>query len=305
VRDGASSAAATYGWDMRIANIDGRAKLAAGPVLLDVAEVSRGRFGPDLPSLYDDWDAFRSWADSVVASQGEPGGAAFTASDLGAPSAWPRQVFAIALNYVDHAAESGTAPPSEPLVFAKFVSAFAAPVSEVVLPEGNVDWECELVVVIAHRAHHVDESTAWDHVAGVTVGQDLSERLLQRRGPVPQFGLGKSYPGFAPTGPMLVTPDELDDPDDLAIGCEVNGQVMQDARTSHMIFPVPALISYLSKVVTLLPGDVIFTGTPPGVGMGRSPQVFLRPGDRLTSHIEGIGGLEQTFVSGSGNAVTG
>jgi 2-keto-4-pentenoate hydratase/2-oxohepta-3-ene-1,7-dioic acid hydratase in catechol pathway len=120
--------------------------------------------------------------------------------------------------------------------------------------------------------------------------------VLQRRGPVPQFGLGKSYPGFAPTGPVLVTLDEFQNPDDLAIGCEVNGQSMQDARTSNMIFSVPALVAFLSGVLTLLPGDVIFTGTPPGVGMGRNPPVFLKPGDRLRSWIEGIGELEQRFV---------
>jgi 2-keto-4-pentenoate hydratase/2-oxohepta-3-ene-1,7-dioic acid hydratase in catechol pathway len=121
--------------------------------------------------------------------------------------------------------------------------------------------------------------------------------VLQRSGPVPQFGLAKSHPGFAPSGPVLVTADEFDDPDDLAIGCDVNGHSMQAARTSDMIFPVPALIAYLSQVVTLLPGDVIFTGTPPGVGMGRDPQVFLAPGDHLRSYIEGIGELHQQFVA--------
>ena len=206
-------------------------------------------------------------------------------------------MFAVALNYVDHAAESGNEPPEQPLIFPKYVSAFSGPVTDVVLPEGNVDWECELVAVISRAAHRVSAEEAWSYVAGLTVGQDISERVLQRSGPVPQFGLGKSYPGFAPSGPVLVTPDELPDPDDLAIGCEVNGEVMQSGRTRDMIFPVADLIAFISRVVTLYPGDVIFTGTPPGVGMGRRPPVFLKPGDRLTSHIEGIGEMQQTFVS--------
>jgi 2-keto-4-pentenoate hydratase/2-oxohepta-3-ene-1,7-dioic acid hydratase in catechol pathway len=205
-------------------------------------------------------------------------------------------VFAVALNYLAHAEESGRAAPDAPLVFAKYVSAFTGPVTEVALPPGNVDWECELVAIISRPARRISVTDGWAHVAGLTVGQDLSERVLQRSGPAPQFGLAKSHPGFAPTGPVLVTADEFSDPDDLAIGCEVNGETMQSARTSLMIFPVAELIAYLSTVVTLLPGDVIFTGTPAGVGMGRTPPIYLRPGDHLRSWVEGIGALHQRFV---------
>ena len=286
---------------MRIANVGGRAKLiVADNLAVDVATASEGRFGPELPRLYAEWADFRSWAEDL--DLGGSGGSAttepFSASIAGPPSPAPRQVFAVALNYVDHAAESGFKPPENPLFFTKFVSAFTGAVSEVVLPEGRVDWECELVAVISRAARRVDAADAWDHVAGLTVGQDISERALQRSGPSPQYSLAKSYPGFAPTGPVLVTPDEFADPDDLAIGCEVNGASMQSARTSDMIFPVGGLIAYLSARLTLFPGDVIFTGTPPGVGMGRDPQVFLQPGDRLVSRIEGIGELNQTFVRG-------
>jgi 2-keto-4-pentenoate hydratase/2-oxohepta-3-ene-1,7-dioic acid hydratase in catechol pathway len=284
---------------MRIANVAGRAKLVVGEqTAVDVAEASGRRFGPELPGLYDDWDDFRRWADEFLAdkSAADLASEPFSPSITGPPSPAPKQVFAVALNYVDHAAESGLKPPEQPLVFAKYLSAFSGPVTHVMLPEGHVDWECELVVVISRPAHGIDEADGWSYVAGLTVGQDISERVLQRSGPVPQFGLGKSHPGFAPTGPVLVSPDEFDNPDDLALGCEVNAQVMQNARTSDMIFPVATLISYLSKVVTLYPGDVIFSGTPPGVGMGRQPPVFLQPGDRLSSHIEGIGELHQTFV---------
>ena len=313
---------------MRIANVGGRVKLivdAAGqasPLAVDVAEASGHQFGPEPAGVYEAWPEFRPWADKVLASPGRGPTETTAATEMtvatettaatagataslpfdpaaaGPPSPAPRQVFAVALNYRDHAAESGFSAPDDPLIFSKFVSAFSGPVSEVKLPEGQVDWECELVAVISRPAHRIDRADAWSYVAGVTVGQDLSERVLQRKGPAPQYGLGKSYPGFAPTGPVLVTPDEFANPDDLAIGCEVNGRTMQNARTSDMIFPVPDLVAYLSEVVTLLPGDVIFTGTPPGVGQGRKPPVFLAPGDHLSSHIEGIGELHQRFVAG-------
>jgi 2,4-didehydro-3-deoxy-L-rhamnonate hydrolase len=286
---------------MRIANVGGRAKLIVerGLAAVDVADSSGGLFDPEPAALFDRWPEFRAWAAETLSADGDSPleSVPFDPDRTGPPSPAPRQVFAVALNYGDHAAESGHAPPADPLIFPKYLSAFSGPVSQVVLPAGNVDWECELVAVIGRTAHHIEEADGWSYVAGLTVGQDISERVLQRKGPVPQFGLGKSYPGFAPTGPVLVTPDEFADPDDLAIGCEVNGQRMQAARTSDMIFPVPALIAFLAGVVTLLPGDVIFTGTPPGVGAGRQPPVFLAPGDDLTSHIESIGELHQRFVA--------
>lgn len=284
---------------MRIANVGGRAKLVvAGDRAVDIASVSDGRFGPDLAGLYEQWAEFRGWAEDGDPGKAESSAATepFSATMAGPPSSTPRQVFAVALNYVDHAAESGFKAPDDPLFFTKFVSAFSGAVTEVALPEGKVDWECELVAVVGRTAHRVGPEQGWSYVAGVTVGQDISERALQRSGPAPQYSLAKSYPGFAPTGPVLVTADEFDDPDDLAIGCSVNDTVMQSARTSDMIFPVASLVSYLSQRVTLFPGDVIFTGTPPGVGMGRDPQVFLHPGDRLRSYVEGIGELQQTFV---------
>jgi len=207
-------------------------------------------------------------------------------------------VFAIGLNYREHAAESGFAVPDTlPPVFTKFPTAITGPISTVAMPAGgHTDWEVELVAVIGTRAYRAPAS--WEHVAGLTVGQDLSERITQMTGPAPQFGLGKSFPGFAPMGPCLVTPDEFADPDDLELGCSINGEQMQKGRTRDLIFSVPSLVAKLSAVLPLLPGDVIFTGTPAGVGVGRTPQRFLAPGDKLVSYVEGIGELHQTLVEG-------
>jgi 2-keto-4-pentenoate hydratase/2-oxohepta-3-ene-1,7-dioic acid hydratase in catechol pathway len=278
---------------MRIANLSGRLSLIVGEGAVDVAEASGGRFGPAVQEVYERFDEFRDWAAST--SIPAPG-RAFDPVQLGSPAPAPRQLFAIGLNYRAHARESGFAPPPAPAVFTKFATSIAGPHGEVHLPEGKVDWEVELVAVIGRHTHQASEADAWRYVAGLTVGQDLSERALQMVGSAPQFSLAKSYPGFTPMGPWLVTPDELADPDDLELRCAIDGEQMQKGRTSELIFSVPALIAQLSAVLPLLPGDVIFTGTPAGVGMGRSPQRYLQPGEVLTSSIEGIGELRQTFV---------
>ncbi|MTD53248.1 fumarylacetoacetate hydrolase family protein [Amycolatopsis pithecellobii] len=282
---------------MRIANVDGRLTLLTPDGPVDVATASGGRFGPDPQAAYESFDDLRRWAQD----QGGPAAGAETGIGdprlLGPVAPAPRQVFAIGVNYRDHAAEGGLGTlPDEPMVFTKYPSSFSGPVTDVPLPAGSVDWEVELVAIVSRTARGVDSSRAWEYVAGLTVGQDLSERQLQLRGPLPQFSMAKSHPGFSPTGPVLVTPDELPNPDDLEIGCAVNGEQVQKARTTSMIFPVPQLVAYLSTIVTLYPGDVIFTGTPSGVGAGRTPQRFLRPGDELSSWVEGIGELKQRFV---------
>lgn len=288
---------------MRIGNIEHRAVIvlerAGGPVAVDVHKASGGRFGPDPRGVYDDWAAFAAWVAETPEAQLAQTATPVALEELGAPSPEPRQILAIGLNYHDHAAESGfEAPQDLPPVFTKFVSSLSGPVTEVVLPPGgDTDWEVELVVVIGRQASQVDEANAWDHVAGLTVGNDLSERVVQLRGPAPQFGLGKSFPGFAPTGPWLVTPDEVADRDDLEIRSLLDGEVVQHGRTSQLIVPVARLIAELSAVVTLYPGDLIFTGTPAGVGLGRSPQRYIQPGEVLESSIEGIGVLRQSFVA--------
>jgi 2-keto-4-pentenoate hydratase/2-oxohepta-3-ene-1,7-dioic acid hydratase in catechol pathway len=277
---------------MRIANLAGRLSIIVDELAVDVADASDNRFGPQVQDIYECFDEFREWA----ASGTLPAGRGFDPAELGAPAPHPRQLFAIGLNYSEHASESGFAAPPSPAVFTKFVTSIAGPFAEVALPPGNVDWEVELVVVIGRRAFHVREPEAWSHVAGLTVGQDISERVLQMVGSVPQFSLAKSFPGFTPMGPWLVTADEFDNPDDLELTCAIDGEQMQKGRTSELIFSVPALIANLSAVLPLLPGDVIFTGTPAGVGMGRSPQRYLQPGQTLTSSIEGIGEMRQVLV---------
>ncbi|HWD05907.1 MAG TPA: fumarylacetoacetate hydrolase family protein [Amycolatopsis sp.] len=284
---------------MRIANLLDRLVLItpAGTGALDVERASAGRFGCDPQAIYDRWDEFTSWAAGADLSDARP----FRSVDLRAPVPAPRQVLAIGLNYAQHAAEAGVAVPDAPTVmFTKWSSCLTGPVTEVELPEqGHTDWEVELVVVIGRRAFRISPEDAWEHVAGLTVGQDLSERILQSAGPSPQFSLGKSLPGFGPTGPWLVTPDEFDDRDDLELGCSINGEQMQKGRTRDLIFSVPAMIATLSERLPLLPGDLLFTGTPAGVGLGRTPQRWLAPGDELVSYVTGIGELRQRFVAAS------
>ncbi|UYK40486.1 fumarylacetoacetate hydrolase family protein [Microbacterium terricola] len=279
---------------MRIANLAGRLVLVTGhpaePLAVDVAEASGGRFGPDPMSAFADWAGFRAWAAEVDAQ-----GVGFTRTDLGPPVPRPGQIFAIGINYREHADEAGYPPDSLPVTFTKFASSLTGPEATVELPEGNVDWEVELVVVIGTGGHRIPRDTAWEHIAGLTVGQDLSERVAQLDGQRPQFSLAKSHPGFSPTGPWVVTPDEFADPADLAISCALDGETLQSSRTSRMIYDVPELIARLSAVVTLWPGDIIFSGTPSGIGNARTPKRFIRPGEVLTSTIEGVGELTTRF----------
>jgi 2-keto-4-pentenoate hydratase/2-oxohepta-3-ene-1,7-dioic acid hydratase in catechol pathway len=279
---------------MRIANLDGRLVLNYPDGATDVEKASDGRFAADPQAVFARWDEFVAWAGGLRAPLAGP----FDPGHLEAPAPRPSQVFAIGLNYADHVGESKMQPPPEPAVFTKFQTSIGGPNDVVRLPTATVDWEAELVVVIGRRAVSVDAARAWDHVAGVTVGQDLSERTRQLVGTPPQFSIGKSFPGFSPIGPEIVTPDELADRDDLEIGCSINGEIVQHARTSDLIFSVASLIERLSAILPLNPGDIIFTGTPSGVGHARSPKRYLAPGDVLETWISGVGRLRNTFVEG-------
>lgn len=279
---------------MRIGNLSGRLSLFTAAGAVDVERTSEGRFSSDPQSIYDVWDDFIGWA----ATAEDADAVDFDPADLGAPTPSPAQVFAIALNYQAHAAESNfDVPDTFPPVFTKFPTSLSGPVTTVVMPPGgNVDWEVELVAVIGRRAEHVAARDAWSYVAGLTAGQDISERITQLSGPAPQFSLGKSFPGFSPVGPWVVTVDEFADRDDIELQCAVDGETVQHGRTSDFVFNVSALIEGLSRVTPLLPGDIIFCGTPSGVGVGRNPQRFLKAGEELVSQVSGIGELRQKFI---------
>ena len=276
---------------MKLANVNGRAALVVDGKAVDIATASNGSFGPSISGIYDNWSAFNAWASTATL----PSGTAFADSDLDAPSPAPTQVFAIGLNYRAHAAEGGSDVPAAPAVFTKFQSCLGRPFDSVKSVPGAHDYEAELVLVIGREAHQVAAADAWSYIAGVTIGQDYSERITQNAAGK-HFSLGKSFPGFGPTGPWLVTVDELANPDDLAIECNVSGDVRQSSRTSNMVFPVSTLIEYISGIVTLMPGDIIFTGTPEGVGYARKPPALLSAGDVVTTTIEGIGVIRQTIV---------
>lgn len=219
---------------------------------------------------------------------------------LGPPVAQPRNIYCVGLNYSDHAAESGLAVPDEPILFNKSSGAFSGPHDPILWADTmtRLDWEVELGVVIGEPALAVAEANALDHVFGYTVVNDVSERHWQQeRGG--QWMKGKSYPNFCPTGPWLVTRDEVPDPQSLDLWLDVNGAREQSGTTARMIFPVAAIVAYMSRFLRLERGDLICTGTPPGVGAGKNPPRFLRPGDRVALGIDGLGRQEQV-VGGAG-----
>jgi 2-keto-4-pentenoate hydratase/2-oxohepta-3-ene-1,7-dioic acid hydratase in catechol pathway len=278
---------------MIFANHAGRASLVVGDAIVDVFEASGGVFGPDPMSVYEDWPAFARFAASCT-----NGNAPLDVTALRNPVPAPRQVFAIGLNYRSHAEESNMEIPSVPATFTKFPASLSGPFDDIELVGGAVDWEVELVVVIGTRCDRVKQEDAWSHVAGLTVGQDVSDRALQFAAGA-QFSLGKSRRTYGPMGPWLVSLDEVVDPNDLALGCSLNGETMQHARTSDLIFSVPRLVAELSAVLALWPGDVIFTGTPGGIGATRQPAKFLREGDVLETWVEGIGTIRNRCVASS------
>ena len=288
---------------MRFANHRGRLVLITSDVEtegldgargIDLHGATEGRI-PAEPEL-----AYERWAE-VVALAGELTDGAETTIELdqlGSPSPRPRQIFGIGVNYADHGAEADMAIPEVPLVFTKLSTAITGPFGAIPLSSQSVDWEVEIVVVIGRLARHVASEAAWEFVAGVTAGQDLSDREIQWRPQAsPQFGLGKSLPGFAPTGPVLVTPDEYPDPDDIELACRLNGEEVQRSSSAQMLLSVPEIISYLSGILPLHPGDVIFTGTPSGIGMTREPPRYLKAGDGLESFVARVGSMSHTFAA--------
>lgn len=216
---------------------------------------------------------------------------------LGAPISRPSKIVCVGLNYAQHAKESGMTLPKEPVLFFKSTTAICGPNDAVIIPRGSekTDWEVELALIIGKRASYVSEAEAMDYVAGYVVHNDISERAfqLEREG---QWVKGKSNDTFAPLGPWLVTSDEVKDPHHLDLWLKLNGTIMQSSNTSDMVFKVPELISYISQFMTLMPGDVISTGTPFGVGLGLDPQLYLKAGDEMELGIEGLGIARQQVI---------
>ena len=214
---------------------------------------------------------------------------------LGAPLVRPSKIVCVGLNYAKHAAESGMAVPKEPVLFFKATSAMVGPNDDVIIPKGSekTDWEVELAVVIGKKASYVSEANALDHVAGYVLHNDYSERAFQieREG---QWVKGKSCDTFAPVGPFIATKDEIKDPNNLHLWLKLNGETVQDSSTSDFIFNVQEVVSYISQFMTLLPGDIISTGTPFGVGLGFNPPKYLKAGDVVELGIEGLGSSKQT-----------
>lgn len=270
----------------RFASKNGRAQLVVGSNnhLVDLAEASNGAFSSEPIEAFRRWSEVRTFAATVT-----DGGVPCDVNELDAPSPWPLQVFGIGLNYRSHAEESGMDIPKTPLTFTKFSSSVAHGNADIPLGGTSVDWEVELVAVIGEGGRNISKADAWNHVAGICVGQDISDRGLQFASTPPQFNLGKSRQNYSPFGPWLIDAQDVANRDALHMTCSLNGEIVQDTTTDDLIFNVSDIISYLSGIVQLLPGDVIYTGTPGGVGVSRKPPVFLKPGDVLVSTIDGIG----------------
>ena len=217
---------------------------------------------------------------------------------IGSPIARPSKILCIGLNYAKHAKETGAAIPTEPILFMKSTSSLTGPYDNIIIPKNSekTDWEVELAVVIGKKASYVSEAEAMDYVAGYVLHNDVSERAFQlERGGT--WDKGKGCDSFAPLGPWLVTKDEIPNPHTLRLWLSLNGKMMQDSNTDDLIFNIPQLISYSSQFMTLLPGDVISTGTPAGVGLGFSPNIYLKPGDVVELGIDGLGSSKQTVVA--------
>lgn len=281
---------------MRIVNWQGRAALALDGRAVDIERASGGRIGADPLNAYAAVDALQELASDATASEVDP---ELVGSQLSAPVPRPRQVIAVGLNYAEHAREGGREPEKvDPMIFTKFPSSITGPFGELELPDGFVDYEAELVAVVGRGGRNISAADALDRLAGLTCGQDLSERIRQLSPPMPQqFSLAKSLAGFSPIGPSVVSLDELADPNDLAIECVLSGETVQSARTSEMIFNLAEIVEYVSRYLELLPGDLIFTGTPAGIGYARQPQRRIQIGDELVTRIEGLGEMTHRFVA--------
>ena len=275
----------------RLANIDGRAALVSGENYYDLEKISQGNFSQDPMQALEalsELSALGAQLDNF-----EPSGQ-LADVELGPPVPNPKNCYAVGLNYRNHAEESNMAMPPVPMVFTKHTSCISGPTADIEMRSDYVDYEAELVAVIGKPGKDIAKETAWQHVAGLCVGQDISDRPMQFSAAPPQFNLGKSFDTFGPIGPVLTSLESLQDYHSMEIQCNVSGEVRQKDNVSDLIFDIPYLIAYLSEIVTLKTGDIIFTGTPAGVGVIDGK--YLRDGDMLTTSIEGLGTLRNRCV---------
>ena len=281
---------------LQLASVQGRAHFVIGSStefrVVDVEHSSKGSLPSDVMSCYSVWEALRAHATTLTKTDG----VACLLEQLDCPVPRPRQLFAVGLNYKKHAEEMGTPIPTTPLTFAKFQSSINTPYGDVQLVGTTCDYESELVVVIGTGGTNIAQADAWRHIAGITAGQDISDRTLQYSGVPPQFSLGKSRTGFTPMGPWVTDTHNNSSRDNLRLTCSVNGEIRQDTKTSDMIFDIPQIISYLSGICELFPGDAIFTGTTAGVGHGHKPPVYLKRGDIIETTLEGVGIIRNRCV---------
>ena len=274
---------------MKLANLAGRATIVVGDRALDVEKASNAALGPDPAVLYDlaNHAELRRLAQAAT----EADLVAYDEKQLGPVSPRAGKILGVALNYRGHAEESNMPIPEQPGIFAKFPSSLAGPYEPVSVPVGvdKVDFEAEVVVVIGRTMRSVEPADVWAGIAGVTAGQDVTDRKEQWHKPLNQFSLAKSYDTFSPCGPLMATVDEYEDPNDIEVAGWVDDLEVQRGRTSDLIFSVPELVSWLSRYVTLEPGDLVFTGTPAGCGVRRTPRLYLEPGMTLTTEVSGVG----------------
>ena len=275
----------------KLANIQGKAALVKNDSYYDLSKISNGEISDNPAEILSSLDAIKEIYADI--DNFDPSGK-LDEVKMGHPITGSRNCFAVGLNYRNHAEESGMEIPLFPMVFTKHTSCISGPFDNIEMRSDIVDYEAELVAVIGKQGKNITSDEAWNHVAGLTVGQDISDRSVQFHAAPPQFNLGKSFDTFGPIGPILVSPDEFDDKNSLDLECSVNGELRQKDNTNDLIFDIPYIISYISEFITLESGDLIFTGTPAGVGATQGK--LLKDGDILSTTIEGIGTIENKCV---------
>ena len=281
----------------KLANVSGRSVLVNGDDYFDLAKISEGNVSSDPSQVINSLGAISKLYEQI--DQFDASGS-LKDVQMGPPVTGSRNCFAVGLNYRNHAEESGMEIPPFPMIFTKHTSCINGPFDNIEMRSDIVDYEAELVVVIGKQGKNISNDEAWNHVAGLTVGQDISDRSVQFHATPPQFNLGKSFDTFGPIGPILVSPDQFEDKSSLNLECSVNGELRQKDNTNDLIFDIPYIISYVSEFITLEPGDLIFTGTPAGVGATQGK--LLKDEDILSTTIEGIGSMENKCVRISDHA---